>query len=318
MPGYLLANVPAVLGFYPQDSLVLVGLDRHRGNTYHMGPVLRADYPLPPEALAEGLDTVAGAGSTSVMVFLIGAVPSDSAVRSLREEVQHPALRLWGGWWCERIVTGERYGCLWEEEHGRWPGGVIPAVSQTPAMQALVECGELPELTRAEACAHFQVRGKPWFVDHQDAYRLVHTMRHTPGLRKEVEAEAEDLLRGNGDTTHLAILLSHHMLRDLLIPPVLEHPEQAYCTLRRVVHHTRGEARANALCLHAVAAAACGRPWRAALALHTAVEEAPGHTLGRLLHAVCSQRGTEAMLCAVRESSEASGRSNIPGSTDSG
>lgn len=141
VPGYLLANIPAVLGFYPQESLVLAGLEHREGHTYHLGPVLRADYPVPgekavralAEGVAEGLSMIRSVGSTSVMVFVVGVAPPRSEIAALRRCLWHPGLRIWGGWWCRGIATGERYARLWEESGAsRWPGALISEVAQTP------------------------------------------------------------------------------------------------------------------------------------------------------------------------------------------
>ncbi|KQB85423.1 hypothetical protein Cocul_00562 [Corynebacterium oculi] len=135
----------------------------------------------------------------------------------------------------------------------------------------------------------------------RDVHRLVHRAHLSPPLLGELAAEAGELLRGEGDASHLAFLLSHPMLRDALVAPTIEHADQAHRILRRVAQRTRGEARSNALCLYALAAAACGHSWRVALALHLAVEEAPEHGLSGLLYSVVSRRGAEAMLDAVKE-----------------
>lgn len=132
----------------------------------------------------------------------------------------------------------------------------------------------------------------------------MHEVHRKPELLAELAAEGHDLLRGGGDASHLALLLSHPLLRDALVPVALRCAEEAHGVLRRVARHTEGETRMNALCLYAIAAAACGRSWRVPLALHTAVAESPGHSLSRLLYAVVTQCGIEAMLKAVADTKE--------------
>ncbi|MBC3185406.1 DUF4192 domain-containing protein [Corynebacterium sp. zg-331] len=302
IPGYLLANIPAVLGFYPQESVVLVGLDHDRASRYRMGPVVRGDYPVPPDVLDAAVRTILEAGAGSCMVFLVGAVPSEESVMALQRALHHPQLFLWGMWRCDEIATGQRYMRVGESNGSvRWPAGMIPMIAATPAMQVLVDRGELPALSRKEACASFQPSGDPWPVNKQEIQHLVEKIDRQPGLLAELMAEGQDILRGLGDKTHVVFFLSHTMLRDALVHPVVEHAEQSHRLLHQAARHTRGEARINALCLYAIAAVACGRPWRAALALYTALAEAPTHNLSRLLHAVLTQCGAQTMLNAVTQ-----------------
>ncbi|MDP9851223.1 DUF4192 family protein [Corynebacterium lowii] len=37
-PGYLLSNIPAILGFYPTESIILLGLNTAGAHTYSLAP----------------------------------------------------------------------------------------------------------------------------------------------------------------------------------------------------------------------------------------------------------------------------------------
>lgn len=57
-PGALLATLPAILGFVPENSSIVVGLYREAGVTT-VGPVLRQDLPGDPDLIAASADAVA-------------------------------------------------------------------------------------------------------------------------------------------------------------------------------------------------------------------------------------------------------------------
>ncbi|MGV0438138.1 DUF4192 domain-containing protein [Corynebacterium mastitidis] len=318
IPGYLFATIPALLGFYPQDSVVLMGLEPHgsgqpdpvilgrrpeRG-TYALGQVLRADASAPPGVLAQGRSLLAEEGSGAFVAFVVGAPPPEGLRAVLRDwargEVSPPFC--WGCWHAPGIATGERYAAVrGVPVPAQWRAGTIGSVAASPTMGCLLKRGELPEINRREARVFFEPQGAPWPVDARDCLALVSEIRRPEALA-EVMAEAGALLEG--EARHLAILLGHHRVCDALIPEVIEHAEGAHRTMLEVARKTRAEVRANALCLYALAAAQSGRQWRVPFALQAAQEEIPGHNLARLLHAMAVRCGIEAMLDAVREGAQ--------------
>ncbi|MCH6195945.1 DUF4192 domain-containing protein [Corynebacterium mastitidis] len=321
IPGYLFATIPALLGFYPQDSVVLMGLEPHGSGqpapfilgrlpehgTYALGQVLRADASAPSGVLAQGRSLLAEAGSGAFVAFVVGTPPPERLRAVLRDWARGEGSPpfCWGCWHAPGIATGERYAAVRGVPVPEpWRAGTIESVAASPTMGCLLKCGELPEINRREARAFFDPQGAPWPVDARDCLALVSEIRRRSEALAEVMAEAGALLEGEGEARHLAILLGHHRVRDALIPQVLDHAEGAHRTMLAVARKTKGEVRANALCLYALAAAQSGRRWRVPFALQAAQEEVPGHNLARLLHAMAVRCGIEAMLDAVREGAQ--------------
>ncbi|WP_219413407.1 DUF4192 domain-containing protein [Pseudonocardia nigra] len=142
-PGELIAAIPAVMGFRPRESLVVLALGGAAGRT--LGLTLRADLP-PPEHAADVADTVVRtvlrdrpAGAAVIVVAgRTGADPPHAAlvdlvVRGLqRQDVPVPTVM-----WVESITGGTRWAC-----YGPCGcTGVLPDPASTAYVAAAVASG---------------------------------------------------------------------------------------------------------------------------------------------------------------------------------
>lgn len=150
-PGTLIAAVPAVLGFVPEMSLVLVTMDRG-----DLGCVLRIDLCDDMEEQIAHLAEVASAGRSDGAVAVIvdehgsGCHPCNDDYRQLAELLAEQLaswdIALLGAHVVDRVATGGRWHCA----DGCGRGGAIEDPSASPLAVAAVLDGRRLYTGRAE------------------------------------------------------------------------------------------------------------------------------------------------------------------------
>ena len=316
-PGGLLAALPGLLGYFPRDELVLVGLERGPGGAA-LGPV--ASLPLREHAgqLAAAA-AIAGSVGAPPVGLALGPGNAGAAARLLVDgwRAADPAKcrpRPEPVWHVAELAVGERYrlavlgGRAAPREAGPAGEGLIPSVAASPAMAAHLAAGELPELSREELFAPYRPARAGGATDEtpgrleERAAALAARARATPGgagalagrlrrgLRRAASSAGEKKPYGDGLVALAAAACLDDRLRDAACRAAAERPAGAWPVFAAAARGLGGRARANALCLAAVAAAAAGREYRAIPALAQAAAERPGHGLTRALRA-CAARG---------------------------
>ncbi|APT88702.1 hypothetical protein CFRA_04880 [Corynebacterium frankenforstense DSM 45800] len=163
-PGDLIANLPAVFGFFPEDSLVLAAfLDD--GVRFALGPVLRVDLrPVDAEAVESALGSLGAYRAGDGRVIAAFVITADAAERDRVCELLFAASRagdvdLLGCWSAEGVLAGGSYELEFcppgAEPLDDWYGGRIPEVVAAAAMAPLLRRGELPEPDREAALEFF-------------------------------------------------------------------------------------------------------------------------------------------------------------------
>lgn len=141
-PASLFAEIPGMLGFYPESSIILLCLDKNDSSRFSLGPVIRADLT-DAETLCEA-PIVADIILTLVVSdeeeddFLV-----DEAVMVLLEA---EALPIEGIWHVPAIAQEERVTLLWGADTvpDEWAeGGTIPAIFATNTMRDSLNKGTL-------------------------------------------------------------------------------------------------------------------------------------------------------------------------------
>lgn len=150
-PGTLIAAVPAVLGFVPEMSLVLVTVDRG-----DLGCVLRLDLDDDMDEQIAHLAEVAAAGRPDGAVAVIvdehgaGCHPCNDDYRELADRLAEQLaswdITLLGAHVVDRVATGGRWHCA----DGCGRGGVIEDPSASPLAVAAVLDGRRLYTRRAE------------------------------------------------------------------------------------------------------------------------------------------------------------------------
>ena len=150
-PGALIAALPAVLGFVPEKSLVLVSI----GNG-EMGSVLRVDLSAALADQSGHLAQVAAAAEPEAVIAVI--VDADGArcpvcneeyrdvCAALTEALSQYAIELWAAHVVDEIAAGGRWHCV----DGCGAGGVIDDPSASPLAAAAVLDGRRLYARRAD------------------------------------------------------------------------------------------------------------------------------------------------------------------------
>jgi Domain of unknown function (DUF4192) len=138
-PGTLIAALPAVLGFVPEDSLVLVTIEDGE-----LGCVMRADLPVELPAMADHLADVAAASGPDAAVVVI--VDADGAacrmcgdelrlvVATLDALLDERSIALRGAYVVDRVAAGGR----WHDVADEAVSGVVEDPMSSPLAAAAV------------------------------------------------------------------------------------------------------------------------------------------------------------------------------------
>lgn len=329
-PGTLLANLPALFGYYPSDSLVLVTFSVRSFPQFELGPALRIDLgdfaglhavTLEPGLIADAdlvFSFIIGAG-------LLGAEATDPRIGETLAAVEYATAvsgtELVGCWTCDEIVSGGPYqpvGEPWEAYRG---GGRIAHIASGFAMEPWLAAGQLPELSRQDAFDRFAA-GNPVLSDevcrsiHRDGKRRVAVYRRggdDPAVGGDAvtrfvgSLEKVDVLAASGEELygdremlgHCATVLSLNRLRDAVVAELLARPAAGARIMMAAARSFRGRARADALSLFALAAIADGLHMTAVPAVITAQEEMPEHHLSKLIFEALQVGGFEPLLEGV-------------------
>ncbi|MBF9011070.1 MULTISPECIES: DUF4192 domain-containing protein [Corynebacterium] len=164
-PGYLLASIPGALGFYPSDSIILMGFSSE-DNRLVLGPVARFDIALASRQLPEAFAVVA-AGADVVFAFIVSHRP-DPAIHDLTDllfdfsaDLDDTDRTVDACWFTPEISVGQPYEMCFAPAEiplthtAEWQQGTIGSIAASPTMERWREAGRLPEISRDEAFACF-------------------------------------------------------------------------------------------------------------------------------------------------------------------
>lgn len=164
LSGSLIANIPGSLGYYPTDSVVLLGVDtvNHDHRSVCLGPVARFDIGEDVDEFAAALDEAFSVVS-SFTDFIIAVVITDRgefhAWEVSEKLADYRSYRNWGINVCyslPEIVMGQEFirrfslGEECEECSVLWGSGVVPNIMSTAAMRPWLDKGRLPEPSRED------------------------------------------------------------------------------------------------------------------------------------------------------------------------
>lgn len=286
-PGELIANIPGLLGFYPEESLVVQGFYSKPDGNAEIGPTVRVDLSaeLPCTEIIRYLDN---AECSFYLGFIITAEasvdPGPEGIsgrqhrewyRSLNEAMCADSSALQACWIVDETRQGANYHLLLDgtaeqdsSGSGCWQSGEVTSVTASPAMRPWKQRNELPSLTRSEAFAYL-LGDDP---DRSEAERAERTRRvqwiaDAPGgVLGYAASDAEDLLAGisRNELTaaelqkeedileKVGTWLSRTSLRDEVLEPMVSNPLPAQELLIATARSLTGEPRANALAILAV------------------------------------------------------------------
>lgn len=289
--GDILANIPGILGFYPQNSLVLAFFDRNSDTPgLHLGPLARLDLDDAVQTLTANQSQFAAwsgrVNADAVIAYVINADPSaaddlaefllseDSPLPTVLAIVQVPELTSGTGWWTvyqQLSLSAPRTG-------------VVSEVAGSAALQQMVlDTGQLPALSHAEleerldSTAHGidDAVYRNIIADVEGYENEIHF------LRDDLQHEYEKAAKGVSDPTDTQAIraalrcFTTPMLRDPLLGALLDEPEKGLAfaeTLMCVVPRDWLKMRSQITATVAVLAQATGQTGLAGVAAHKATE----------------------------------------------
>jgi hypothetical protein len=298
-PGALIAALPAVLGFVPEKSLVLMSIDDGQ-----LGSVMRVD--LSP-VLADRIGQLAELASAAAPEAAIAAiVDADGAgcpkcndeyrelCATLTEELSHRDIVLWAAYVVDRVAPGGRWRCV----DARGSAGAVDDPLASPLAMAAVLDGRRLYARRTDLQAVIAVDDRARSAELADligeraASREV-AYRVDPGgcARRDVEdavAAAARVADGqqlsDSELAKLGCALADVEVRDTLyalaVSQNAEQAESLWALLSRSLPEPR---RAEALVLLAFSAYARGDGPLAGLSLEAALRSEPGHRMAGML-----------------------------------
>ncbi|BBG01125.1 MULTISPECIES: DUF4192 domain-containing protein [Pseudonocardia] len=299
--GDVLAAIPVLIGFHPEDSLVLVAIGGpERGG--RVGLTLRVDLP-PPHRVrrvcAEAVSVLSGDGPARAVAVVVRGAPATAATprrapRRTRRDVAVAARRAlgWAGIaplavvWAAGTREGDRWSCY--PLPGRECGcsGVVPAPAATPFAAAAVLQGRavLPD----RAAVRTQLEGTAADRERRERLAAAAPLRDRPGPGllgvALVEAAEGRLTIDDGSAQRFRAALDDPAFRDealrRCLGPQAPHAEQLWATLTRALP---APWRAAPAALLAVCALLRGDGPLATLAVQRALDDCPGHTLAAVV-----------------------------------
>ncbi|KKO79181.1 hypothetical protein WU87_07955 [Corynebacterium minutissimum] len=289
--GDILANIPGILGFYPQDSLVIAFFERNDDTPgLHLGPLARLDLDDAVETLtANQSQFAAWAGrvnTDAVIAYVVNSDPSaaddlaefllseDSPLPTVLAIVQIPEITSGTGWWT-----------VYQKQDLSAPrSGVVSEVAGSAALQQMIlDTGQLPALSRGEL--EERLNSTAHGID-EEAYRDI--IADVEGyeneihfLRDDLQHEYEQATEGISDPTDTQAIraalrcFTTPMLRDPLLGALLDEPQQGLAFAERLMQTVPRDwlkMRSQVTATVAVLAQATGQTSLAGVAAHKATE----------------------------------------------
>jgi hypothetical protein len=298
-PGAVIAALPAVLGFVPENSLVLLSIE-----VGELGSVMRVDLS---DAVADQIghlaEVAAAAGPEAAIAVIIdedgaGCPMCNDEYRdlcsSLTDELIRRDIVLWAVHVVDRVAVGGRWHCV----DGCGAGGVIDDPSASPLAAAAVLDGRRLYARRADLQAVIAVDDRArsaaltGLIAEQAALREeTRGNDRDAAVRRGVEAAmsaaaavADGEQIGDPDLAGLACALADVEVRDTLYALAVGHSagdaESLWALLSRTLPTPW---RAEALVLLAFSAYARGDGPLAGVSLEAALRCDPGHRMAGLL-----------------------------------
>lgn len=297
-PGALIAALPAILGFTPEKSLILVSVDDGQ-----LGAVMRVDLS---EQLADRLDhlaEIAAAAAPQAAIAVI--VDADGApcpscndeyrdiCAALSEALARRDIDMWAAHVADRIDAGGRWHCA----DGCATSGAVDDPSASPLAVAAVLDGRRLYARRDDLAAVIAVDADrsaaldAVIADHAEVRDVAHRADPDGRARRDIEtmmAAAAQVTSGarltDDQVAELAGALTNVQVRDTLYALAVGERAGEAETLWAVLARTLPASyRVEALALLAFSAYARGDGPLAGVALETALRAEPTHRMAGML-----------------------------------
>ena len=199
-PSDLVASLPGVLGFYPQESLIILGLtEAEAPNCVTLGPVMRADLTHAAQ-LCDALHRMPVDDCVAFYAVIVSRIPDSelvkAAVASLYDATHDCGCPMISACWhVSEIASGTPYNIVFgpgpspltgEPLGAHWVSGTVSSVIASPAMKNLLDNGALPQLSREDTYRYFDPlpSGDEAEEDNRDALAKLATRRGSELLER--------------------------------------------------------------------------------------------------------------------------------------
>ena len=298
-PGAVIAALPAVLGFVPEKSLVVLSIDAGE-----LGSVMRVDLSdAVGEQISRLAEVAAAAGPEAVIAVIVdedgaGCPMCNDDYRdlcsSLTDELSQRDIALWAVHVVDRVAVGGRWHCV----DGCGAGGVIDDPFASPLAAAAVLDGRRLYARRADLQAVIAVDDRArsaaltgLIAEHAALREKTRGDDPDACVRRGVEAAmaaaaavADGEQIGDSDIAGVACALADVEVRDTLYALAVGHSagdaESLWALLSRTLP---APWRAEALVLLAFSAYARGDGPLAGVSLEAALRCEPGHRMAGML-----------------------------------
>lgn len=170
-PSTIIATIPGTLGYYPQESIIVIGLvpDPECGGDLVLGPMLRADI-VHAGQLADFLSSAPVEQCVAFLGVMVTRMPHSESVGAAVQQLEDltrpcgdPVVDVL--WHVSEIAQGTPYEMVFgpdpKDMDRQWPDlkwgrGTVASVVTSPAMRAWRENGILPALNRKDTFDYFQ------------------------------------------------------------------------------------------------------------------------------------------------------------------
>lgn len=289
--GDILANIPGILGFYPQDSLVVAFFERNDDTDgLHLGPLARLDLDDAIETLINNRNQFSAwtdrLNTDAVIAYVVNSDPTaaddlaefllgeDSPLPTVLAIIQVPEITSGTGWWTvyqQLSLSAPRSGTVSE------------VAGSLTLQQMILDTGQLPALSRDEL--ELRLDSAEHGIDeavYQDIIADVETYeKEIHFLRDDLQCEYEKATKGVSDPTDTQAIraalrcFTTPMLRDPLLGVLLDEPQAGLAfaeSLMRTVPRDWLKMRSQVTATVAVLAQATGQTGLAGVAAHKATE----------------------------------------------
>lgn len=306
-PGSLLASLPALLGFAPRQSLILIGVHHDEGRS-RLGALVRTDLPTNPEqerAVARAMrDRISQTGAHAVHPVVVAesegaAGPRRGLIDTISDAFTATGIEVAVATWAPEITAGAVWCCYDGCCSGALPD---PGATEVAAHQAVA--GTVTYRSREEAAA--ALGPDPAAASARRRYQLdaAHDEARHARARDRLQAARGDLaairdaagMVGRGETldddrlVRLVAALTDPAVRDVCLGFALGcddavRPEQAHQLWWLLTRAAPAPEAAEPAVLLACAAIEMGGGVTASIALERANAADPEHRLSGLLRA---------------------------------
>lgn len=298
--GDLLANMPGILGFYPQNSLVLAFFERDKDtNSLRLGPLARFDLDGATQRLTEDRDKFAAwsealdLSAVAAYVITDDLIEADAITHFLCSEDSPLPSTVLVVIQAPEIIAGTAWCVMYLHPNSGVPqAGRISDIHASAALQQMLEhTGDLPALSREEI--EERLNSTAHNIDAAEHNDIIEdALAYVPPIFRDVlQREYEQAAAGITQPSTRAIrsalkCFTTPRLRDPLLAALLEEPQAGFKfaeQVMRAVPTSWPGMRAQLTATVAVLAQATGQTGLAGVAAHRATEISSKETFPSLV-----------------------------------